>query len=255
MLSKRVVGILLAVGVVSGCSFTEDVAKPQSQQATVQPLPVRKPVESPKHYVVQQGDSLYSIGFRLGLSYRQLAEWNNLAPPYKLTPGQKLRLFKPKQWVIKKSQEFGRSVIVEKEDELSEKKSTISNNNKKVLKLYWQWPLTGSVIKNYLQTDGKGIDIQAVVGQTVKAAASGTVVYDGDGLPGYDGLLIVKHDEEYLSAYAHNAKLLVKEGDMVKAGQAIAEIGDMGNKQLFLHFEIRKNGNPVNPLDYLPESR
>lgn len=118
----------------------------------------------------------------------------------------------------------------------------------------WRWPHGGTVIAGY-STSGKvnkGIDIAGQAGDAVRAAASGNVVYAGNGLLGYGNLIIVNHNEHYLSAYAHNRKILVQEGEDVTAGQVIAELGSSGAERPMLHFEIRKNGNPVDPLHYLP---
>ncbi len=135
-----------------------------------------------------------------------------------------------------------------------EKTLSISNNNKKVLKLNFEWPFRGKVIKNFTESDNKGIDIAGKIGQNVHATESGKTVYCGHGLLGYGNLIIVKHDQTYLSAYAHNSKLHVKEGQMVEKGQTIAEIGT-GNshKPVILHFQIRKNGKSINPLALLPK--
>ena len=118
----------------------------------------------------------------------------------------------------------------------------------------WHWPHSGTVIANFSSSGkvNKGIDIAGNPGDAVKAAADGSVVYAGNGLLGYGTLIIVNHNEHYLSAYAHSRKILVKEGEGVKAGQVIAELGNTGTDKPKLHFEIRKNGNPVDPSRYLP---
>lgn len=118
----------------------------------------------------------------------------------------------------------------------------------------WRWPSDGKVIAAYVSGEPtrQGIDIGGTAGDAVRAAAGGEVVYSGNGLIGYGELIIVKHNASFLSAYGHNRKRLVKEGDKVKAGQAIAEMGSSASSRDELHFEIRKNGKPVNPLDYLP---
>ncbi|UXI69716.1 peptidoglycan DD-metalloendopeptidase family protein [Tahibacter amnicola] len=118
----------------------------------------------------------------------------------------------------------------------------------------WRWPAAGKVIASYVGGDQtrQGVDIAGSAGAPVYAAADGSVVYSGNGLLGYGELVIVKHSASFLSAYGHNRKRLVKEGDTVKAGQAIAEMGSMGSSREMLHFEIRRNGKPVNPLEYLP---
>jgi lipoprotein NlpD len=118
----------------------------------------------------------------------------------------------------------------------------------------WRWPADGQVVGGYVAGDQmrQGIDIAGKSGAPVRAAADGTVVYSGNGLIGYGELIIVKHNPAFLSAYGHNRKRLVQEGDHVKAGQTIAEMGSSSANRDELHFEIRKNGKPSNPLDYLP---
>lgn len=134
-----------------------------------------------------------------------------------------------------------------------EKKSIISIDNKKMLKLNFQWPLQGKLSKNFIQTDNKGIDIAGKPGQTVHAAEAGKAVYCGQGLAGFGNLVIIKHDEAYLSAYANNSKIYIKEGQRLEKGQKIGQVGAAGLKKASLHFEIRKNGKPINPLTILPK--
>jgi lipoprotein NlpD len=121
---------------------------------------------------------------------------------------------------------------------------------------HWVWPTRGRLLRSY-QSSGRGkrgIDIGGHDGQPVKAAANGKVVYAGSGLVGYGRLIIIKHNENLLSAYGHNSKLLVSEGDQVRAGQQIAEMGSSGTSRTELYFEVRKDGKPVDPLRYLPKS-
>lgn len=120
-------------------------------------------------------------------------------------------------------------------------------------KLVWQWPLKGKVFRRFMQAGNKGVDIAAKESAAVASAAAGRVVYRGEGLIGYGNLIIVKHNDAYLSAYGNNAKLLANEGDEVAAGQPIAEAGVVSGKSPALHFEIRRNGKPVDPMDYLPK--
>ena len=119
--------------------------------------------------------------------------------------------------------------------------------------LKWLWPTQGKIVNSDTPISKNGIDIAGVKGQPVNSSAPGQVVYSGSGLLGYGRLIIIKHNENYLSAYAHNDELLVKEGDQVAAGQKIALMGQTVNGRTLLHFEIRKNGQPVNPLSYLPK--
>lgn len=133
------------------------------------------------------------------------------------------------------------------------KKASISIDNKKMLKLNFQWPLKGKITKNFSQTDNKGILIKGKSGQAVHAAESGKAVYCGHGLAGFGNLAIIKHNESFLSAYANNSKLFIKEGERVEKGQTIGEVGLTGLRSSSLHFEIRKNGKPINPLTMLPK--
>jgi len=209
--------------------------------------------KSQKYYTVHKGDTLYAIGIRSGHGYKRLAKWNNLSPPYRLFIGQKIKLFKPKQRFTVQDRKRLKRKGIEKTRNISQKKPLISNNKKKMLKFNWQWPIKGKILKNFSQTGNKGIDISGKLGQVVKAAASGKVVYSGHGLIGYGNLLIIKHSFFYLSAYANNHRLLVKEGQSIRKGQVIAEVGKVRGAQASLHFEIRKKGKPVNPVNYLPK--
>tara|TARA_B100000745_G_scaffold142232_1_gene92984 strand:+ start:9363 stop:10229 length:867 start_codon:yes stop_codon:yes gene_type:complete len=132
-------------------------------------------------------------------------------------------------------------------------KKVLKNPTKKSV-TKWVWPVKGRVLSGYSSSNAnrKGIDIGGNIGSLVRAAADGKVVYSGSGLRGYGNLIIIKHDDDFLSAYAHNRQLLAKENDSVKAGQVIAELGSTEAKRPMLHFEIRRKGKPVNPLKYLP---
>jgi len=246
------VGIVFFILLIAGCSATPNYAPVNSYQ--------RDLVSEKKYYTVKKGDTLYSIGFRSGQGYQRLSWWNNIPSPYKLKIGQKIRLSKPRVVTQRKKYTKKNKVISAKKRTASQKKrfgskktSMISNVNKKVLKLFWQWPIKKKILKTFSQTGNKGIDIYGKVGQKVRSAAPGKVVYSGSALKGYGNLLIIKHNYLYLSAYANNRRLLVKEGQFVKKGQVIAEVGFVAGKKASLHFEIRKNGKPVNPLKYLPK--
>ena len=142
---------------------------------------------------------------------------------------------------------------VAKKSKRHHKKSIVSIDNKKMLELNFGWPIKGRVLKRFSPSRNKGIDIAGKLGQPVKATEAGKVAYGGQGLIGFGKLLIIKHNDAYLSAYANNSRLLVNEGEHVEKGQAIAEVGRVGSKRMSLHFEIRKNGKPVNPLKLLPK--
>ena len=134
-----------------------------------------------------------------------------------------------------------------------QQKSIDSIDNKKMLDLSFGWPIKGKVLKKFSLTRNKGIDLAGKQGQLVKAAEAGKVVYCGQGLIGFGNLIIIKHNDDYLSAYANNSSLLVNEGQNIKKGQIIAKVGNVGIKRMSLHFQIRKNGKAVNPLQLLPK--
>ena len=210
---------------------------------------VVKPSKQTRYYIVQKGDTLYAIAWRYRVNAKSIARWNNLKDPYVIKPGQRLRLGysrsnKTKSAQTKKSSNSAAS---------SSKKSASSSTKLPIAKApgSWSWPVKGRLISKY-SADRNGIDIAANNGTPVKAAASGQVVYAGNGLRGYGNLIIIKHNATYFSAYAHSRKLLVAEGHRVKRGQKIAEVGSTGTNRDKLHFEIRKNGDSVDPLRYLP---
>ena len=210
--------------------------------------------KSTTQHTVRQGDTLYSIAWRYNKDYRELARLNLITPPYHLNTGQAISLTTKRA-----NKSFSKKVSsIGNHSTLSRSKHMKSANEgqKKVGKgpvKHWVWPAKGMIVKGFsLQSGGnKGIDIKGAPGRAVKASASGTVVYAGNGLPSYGNLLIIKHNSEYLSAYAYNRKLLVKEGDFVNAKQTIAEMGQSGRGAVQLHFEIRRAGKPVDPLRYL----
>lgn len=202
---------------------------------------------------VKKGDTLYSLARRHGLSVNQLAGVNELKPPYMLQPGQRLNLKrKPAVMASSNTKATAKSKSPARTVSKSSSKAVFDSQRS----LSWQWPVKGKVVTKFnpRKNGAKGIDIAGSIGSSVKAAAPGKVVYSGNGLISYGNLLIIKHSQSYLSAYAHNRKLLVKEGTLVKAGQKIAELGKSGIEKPKLHFEIRKNGKPVNPMRYLPSS-
>jgi lipoprotein NlpD len=224
------------------------------------------------YYLVQAGDTLYSIAWRHYLEHEQLAVWNGIkAPSYAIYPGQRLRLkppeTKPKRAIssnrvnhpvtlTKKKQPAAR---IKPSNQSSVKsipaKRAVVTKSKKSVKLAWSWPTKGRVAKTFSADDQnrKGVWISGNEGQAIKAAEAGKVVYAGSGLVGYGNLVIIKHDQEFLSAYGYNRKLLVKEGDKLAKGDIVAYMG-LPNRggQPMLHFEIRKQGKPINPLPLLP---
>jgi lipoprotein NlpD len=202
----------------------------------------------------KRGDTLYSISRRSGVSVQQLAILNQLDAPYTIHPGDTIFL----KSLSREQPAEQRTGTTEKTTKPSSRVTTARTHpvNKPQWPgtVRWQKPVQGKIVKNFnsRRTDAKGIDIAGRLGEPVYAAAPGKVVYSGDGLISYGNLIIIKHNRQFLSAYAYNQKLLVKEGEQVKAGQRIATVGDKDKLGPRLHFEIRKNGKPVNPLKYLP---
>lgn len=227
---------------------------------------------SKAYYVVKRGDTLYSIAWQHGLSYQQLAAGNGIRYPYTIYTGQRLNLQAaassrpppPMQEKAARTRPLQRPVPVPAAKPLSTvppaRPAPPAPREKPVAAAApydgrWVWPTRGRLLRSF-QSGGrgkKGIDIGGHEGQPVKAAASGKVVYAGSGLVGYGRLIIIKHNENLLSAYGHNSKLLVSEGEQVRAGQQIAEMGSSGTDRTGLYFEIRKDGKPVNPLQFLPQ--
>jgi len=220
---------------ISGCSLF-------SKQAPAPVVEMQYEVITKGVHVVQPGESLYAIAWRYGRDYREIAQVNAIAAPYVIHPGQKIALKKPTAVEVKTTT---RSSSVK----MTPPATPFPKQAKQ-----WAWPTQGKIIKHY-QSKGiglKGIDIQGEYGSNIMATNHGKVVYAGEGLRGYGLLVIVKHDDTYLSAYAHNSKLFVKEGDPIKQGQVIAAMGKSGADRVKLHFQIRKNGQPVDPLNLLP---
>ena len=195
--------------------------------------------------VVVAGDTLYSIAADVGIHYRQLAEWNNIRHPYVIRPGQRLRVIRPGKLATATQQRSTKSPSRAKTLPKAPPKATATGP--------WVWPTDGPILARFTPNGAnKGLDIGGNRGQTVRAAAAGQVVYQGSGLRGYGQLIIVKHNGEFLSAYAHCDRIYVEEGDVIKVGQKIAAMGGSGADRVKLHFEIRYRGSPVDPLKYLP---
>ena len=196
-----------------------------------------------------KGDTLYGLSKRHSISVDKLVQLNQLKKPYVIQPGQTIFL-KP----LKSSKQTTVSAKSSSQKPVSQKHTSSAQAISWPKTVRWQRPANGKVVKKFdrRKNDAKGIDIAGKKGNAIKASADGKVVYSGGGLISYGNLIIIKHNKTFLSAYAYNRKLLVKEGDMVKAGQQIAEMGHKDKLSPRLHFEIRKNGKPVDPLKYLP---
>jgi len=271
-------------------------------QAPAAPAPVVTQREAANGtYVVQRGDTLYSIAVAFGQDYRDIARWNNLDDPTKLTPGQSLRVAPPEAdaAAVVGVVSVGSSAPTEtrpldavppattpaplpppsaagppvvaatppppaaapapapaepgpKPPPPAERPSPAPPAATSGTGLLWQWPAKGKVVDGYSESRNKGIDIAGTEGDAVLAAGDGDVVYSGSGLRMYGNLVIIKHNDDFISAYAHNKQILVKQGQPVKRGQRIADLGKTDDGQAKLHFEIRYRGKPVDPVKYLP---
>ncbi|MEM7611722.1 MAG: peptidoglycan DD-metalloendopeptidase family protein [Pseudomonadota bacterium] len=229
----RIAWLVLAATMLTACGGRGltwgDSQTPRS--ASVQKVPASN------RHTVRAGDTLYSIAFRYGLNQKQLASWNQLSDATLIYPGQTLRLTPPPAG----AQNTQRRAAVTRAPVVP-----ISG---------WQWPTSGRLVSTFDisgQAARTGILLSGQRGQAIKAALAGKVVYSGSGLKGYGKLIIVQHNESFLSAYGHNAALLVAEGDQVAVGQTIATMGETAAQRPRLHFEIRRNGQPIDPLTLLP---
>ncbi|HEY7987210.1 MAG TPA: peptidoglycan DD-metalloendopeptidase family protein [Methylophilaceae bacterium] len=268
-------------------SSTKPVAKSatQARKPVIAPKAVsEKPADwRPDSYIVKKGDTLYAIGLEYGFDYKDIANWNGITPPaYTIRVGQALKLKAPASAgsspvvspaVAAPAATEGSVVSAIKTEAPPQAKpldeptpaaaspETKADAAKPVEKpaekplddsaVEWGWPAVGKILAKFSDSN-KGLDIAGSIGQPVLAAASGKVVYSGNGLRGYGKMVIIKHNTTYLSAYAHNSQIVVKEGQDVVKGQKIAEMGNSDADSIMLHFEIRKLGQPIDPEKFLP---
>lgn len=211
-------------------------------QRSLPPVADRSPVfgPTPGEYRVQTGDTLYSIAWRFGLDYRRLALANGIRPPYTIYPGQRLRLSVTTTPGVTAAEPQNGA------DRGSRSGAPSAAQPSSPPARDWRWPTTADVSRPYGQNN-KGIDYRLERGAAVVGAASGQVVYAGKGLGGYLYLVIVKHGSGYLSAYSLNVPVRVKEGESIKGGTRLADINSNGRSAGLFHFEVRKDGDPVNP--------
>lgn len=197
-------------------------------------------------HTVIRGETVYAIASKYGLNFRQLAEWNTLKTPFLIYPGQQLRLKQTNSRALTKDK---------KQSNINKTQENVKNVHQVTVSRSWKWPTNGRVIKHFDARDPtrNGIDIAGQEGQPVFVADAGQVVYSGSGLASYGNLIIIKHDDRYLTAYGYNAAVLIKEGDELKAGTMIARMGKGPDNKPALHFQVRLDGKPVNPLNYLPK--
>jgi len=254
----RLIGLAL---LLSACGSPSKVAV--EERRTVNARVETEKIGGSLIRIVQPGDTLYSIAFAAGIDITQLAAWNRLSDTSKLQPGQRIRLTRPLHVVATKPASAkpvkvkpgiagsGATTGSVARPNVPKKVPGAANQ---VAEVVWQWPTAGRVTAAFSTRNGQqGIDIQGKLGQSVLAASSREVVYVGNGLKGYGNLVIIKHNERYLSAYANNLETFVREGQRVAGRHVIASVGYSKRRQPALHFQIRKDGKPVNPVAYLPK--
>lgn len=264
--SVKFIALLLIATLVAGCSSTGKKS-------------MREKDWRPSSHVVKKGDTLYSIAFNYGFDYHELAKLNGIKDPTRITIGQKISLFPGKKQptsttrsriknqpkVVKyrytktamariesvqlQTTPYASAAAAQSSADTDD--NTVDESAEPALN--WTVPTKGRLIGKFSErANRKGIEIAGKLGQPIVAVESGKVVYSGSGLRGYGKLIIIKHNKTYLSAYAHNDKILVKEGQSVKRGQKIAAMGKTDSKIVKLHFEVRRDGKPVDPAKYLP---
>jgi len=199
-------------------------------------------------YTVKRGDTLYRISRMTGTSVKDLARLNNISAPYTIEVGQRLKVNGTTKTASSSRKSSGKTAAV------TPSSAVPQSSWPPVGQRCWRWPTSGKVILPYSMADGgnKGIDIAGSRGQPVVASGAGTVVYVGNQLRGYGNLVMIKHGEDYITAYAHNEALLVNNGQKVKAGEKIATMGSSGADGVQLHFQIRYRATAIDPQRYLP---
>lgn len=252
-------GMALLLGLLGGCATSSGTS--ESLESRPPAAVARQPVTQGE-YRVRRGDTLYSIASRHGWEWQALAARNGIPAPYTIRVGQVIRFsgagtvvaMPAASPVPAQTVNMSPAPVVAPAPAPLKPATTTGSPAPVVSPTGWAWPAEGQLIALFSSNSSlnKGIDIAGELGQPVVAASAGSVVYAGSGLRGYGELVIIKHSDTYVSAYGHNRRLLVREGQQVKAGQTIAEMGATGTDRVKLHFEIRRQGKPVDPLQYLP---
>jgi lipoprotein NlpD len=274
---------LLSAMVLSGCANKNRPAPVEDRSPNAARAPAKMVASAdnagkPGYYSVKSGDTLIRIGMDNGQSWRDIARWNNIENPNLIETGQVLRVTPPEETGVVVRPVSSTNVVTSpapantasapapasntasvrppasaaNPPNASTPSNNLANSDSAEDTVSFQWPTRGNVLAGFDEVKNKGIDIAGKAGDPVLAAADGKVVYAGSGLRGYGNLVILKHNNTYLTAYAHNQSLLVKEDQAIKRGQKIAEMGNSDADQVKLHFEIRRQGKPVDPAKYLP---
>ena len=273
----------LSAMVLSGCANKNRPAPVEDRSPNAARAPAKMVASAdnagkPGFYSVKSGDTLIRIGMDNGQSWRDIARWNNIENPNLIETGQILRVTPPEETGVVVRPVSSTNVVTSpapantasatapasntasvrppasaaNPPNASTPANNLANSDSAEDTVSFQWPTRGNVLAGFDEVKNKGIDIAGKAGDPVLAAADGKVVYAGSGLRGYGNLVILKHNNTYLTAYAHNQSLLVKEDQAIKRGQKIAEMGNSDADQVKLHFEIRRQGKPVDPAKYLP---
>lgn len=258
-------------GVVRQTPIAKPAAAASDPAAPVKPLPGVENAGKPGYYTVKPGDTLIRIGLDHGQSWRDIVRWNAIDNPNLIEVGQVLRVIPPGAESVAVARPVSPPTVitpgtpapaasaprpVASSAQASAPAAAASSTASSTAddELPWAWPVAAGsmVIAGFDEAKNKGLDLAGKLGDAVSAAADGRVVYAGAGLRGYGNLIILKHNNTYLTAYAHNQALLVKEDQSVRKGQKIAEMGSSDADRVKLHFEIRRQGKPVDPAKYLP---
>ncbi len=247
---------LMTALVLSGCSNKGRLAPFDDHsigaaRSSNRVLPGAENAGKPGYYTVKPGDTLIRIGMDNGQSGRDIARWNKLDNPNLIEAGQVLRVVPPTAEAPVVRQPAPVTTTSAPAASAPAAPVTPATPAAAEEAISFQWPARGNLISGFDESKNKGLDIGGKAGDPVLAAADGRVVYAGAGLRGYGNLIILKHNNTYLTAYAHNQTLLVKEDQVIKRGQKIAEMGNSDADQVKLHFEIRRQGKPVDPAKYL----
>ena len=247
---------LVAALALSGCSNKGRLAPVDDHsmggaRGTTRVLPGAENAGKPGYYTVKPGDTLIRIGMDNGQSWRDIIRWNKLDNPNLIETGQVLRVAPPAPEVVVARPATSSTATAPTPVASAPVAPVPAAPSAAEDAISFQWPARGNLISGFDESKNKGLDIGGKAGDAVLAAADGRVVYAGAGLRGYGNLIILKHNNTYLTAYAHNQTLLVKEDQVIKRGQKIAEMGNSDADQVKLHFEIRRQGKPVDPAKYL----